>query len=98
MDLKSFYSPLSTDERDAFAKACQTTRGVIQNVMYGVRPCSSDLAVQIERHSQGRVPVEESPCNSKWVRVPDPDWPHPQGKPLEDHAPQVEQTQSEQGA
>lgn len=87
MDLKSFYSQLTSEAREEFAKKCGTSRGVIQNVMYGVRPCSTDLAVLIEHHSDGVVTVEESARDARWVRVPDPTWPGERGRPLEDHLP-----------
>lgn len=51
MDLKTYLTPKSAEERDAFASLCSTTRGHLQNVMYGVRPCATDLAVHIERES-----------------------------------------------
>ena len=55
MDLKTFYSGKSTVERDEFARRCDSTRGVLQNIMYGVRPCNPELAVAIERESAGQV-------------------------------------------
>lgn len=55
MDLKSFLAPMSAEQRDQFASLCSTTRGHLQNVMYGVRPCATDLAVSIERESAGAV-------------------------------------------
>ena len=65
MDLKAFYSSLTAEQKDEFAKRCESTRGVIQNVMYGVRPCATDLAVSIERESAGQV--------RRWALRPD-DW------------------------
>lgn len=65
MDFKTFYSPLSTEDREKFAKRCETTRGHLQNVMYGQRPCATDLAVSIERET-GMV------CR-RWELRPD-DW------------------------
>lgn len=55
MDLKSFLSPLSADAREEFATKCGTSKGHLQNVMYGVRPCAPELAVLIEKHSGGEV-------------------------------------------
>jgi len=55
MDLKSFLSPLNAEARDEFAIRCETSRGHLQNVMYGVRPCATDLAVAIERESRQAV-------------------------------------------
>jgi len=55
MDLKTFISGKSTPDRDDFAKRCGTTRGVLQNIMYGLRPCNPELAVSIDRESGGLV-------------------------------------------
>ena len=65
MDLKTYLSPLNTEERDAFSAKCLTTRGHLQNVMYGIRPCATDLAVNVERESGGAV--------RRWDLRPD-DW------------------------
>jgi DNA-binding transcriptional regulator YdaS (Cro superfamily) len=51
MDLKTYLAPLSPEQREAFASRCSTSKGHLQNVMYGVRPCATDLAVAIERES-----------------------------------------------
>lgn len=40
----------------------------------------------IERATKGAVTVEELRPTDKWVRVPDPTWPHPAGRPLLDFA------------
>lgn len=55
MDLKNYLSAMAGPEREAFAKRCDTSRGHLQNVMYGVRECATDLAVLIERQSDGAV-------------------------------------------
>jgi hypothetical protein len=49
--LKTYLSPLSQEERDDFAKRCESTKGHLQNVMYGLKTCATDLAVHIERES-----------------------------------------------
>lgn len=54
MDLKNYLSPMTTQEREAFARACGTTRGHLQNVAYGKR-CAPALAVAIELNSGGKV-------------------------------------------
>jgi DNA-binding transcriptional regulator YdaS (Cro superfamily) len=44
----------------------------------------AEQAPNIERAVGGKVPVERLCPTAKYVRVPDPDWPHPDGKPLLD--------------
>ena len=65
MDLKSLLTPMSAEKRDEFAARCETTKGHLQNVMYGLRPCATNLAVHIERESGQLV--------RRWVLRPD-DW------------------------
>jgi hypothetical protein len=54
MDLKTFLSPMTQAERDAFARKCGTTRGHLQNVAYG-KKCGEKLAVAIEINSERTV-------------------------------------------
>lgn len=65
MNLKSFLQNLSGDERDGFARQCGTTRGHLQNVMYGQKACAPELATQIEIHADKAV--------RRWDLRPD-DW------------------------
>lgn len=65
MNLKAFLSEMAAEARDEFARNCATTRGHLQNVMYGIRPCAPELAVQVEKMSHGAV--------RRWDLRPD-DW------------------------
>jgi DNA-binding transcriptional regulator YdaS (Cro superfamily) len=38
----------------------------------------------IERLTHGQVTCEELGRNVVWYRIPDPDWPHPDGRPVAD--------------
>lgn len=59
MDLKTFLSPKTGQERDEFAAKCLTSKGHLQNIMYGLKPCAPGLAVLIERHSKRAVTRQE---------------------------------------
>ncbi len=59
MELKTYLSPKTAAERDEFAKRCETTKGHLQNVMYGMKSCATDLAVNIERESGHSVTRQE---------------------------------------
>lgn len=59
MELKAYLSGLTTEQREAFAIACKTSAGHMRNVMYGLKSCATDLAVQIEKNSGGRVTRQE---------------------------------------
>jgi DNA-binding transcriptional regulator YdaS (Cro superfamily) len=66
MDLKTYLSGLSADERETFATKCQTSVGHLKNVSYGYRQCAEGLAIEIERHSGRKVVCE--------TLRPDVDW------------------------
>lgn len=63
---KTYFMRLAVPQRDAFAARCGTSRGHLTNCAYNLKPCSPELAIQIERESGGRVRVES-------IR-PDVDW------------------------
>lgn len=63
MDLKTFLSGMPRPEREAFAKRCESSLGHLHNVMYGLKPCATDLAVAIERESKFAV--------RRWALRPD---------------------------
>lgn len=54
-ELKAYLSQLSTEERKAFAKRCQTTLGYLNQIMYGNSKCSASLAIKIDKESFGEV-------------------------------------------
>lgn len=55
MELKTYLSPLTPEQREEFAKRCESTKGHLQNIMYGMKTCATDLAVHIDRESKGAV-------------------------------------------
>lgn len=55
MRLRDFLSSMTRDERERFASKCETSLGHLQNVMYGIKTCATDLAVSIERESRKKV-------------------------------------------
>jgi DNA-binding transcriptional regulator YdaS (Cro superfamily) len=66
MDLKTYLTPMTPDERKAFAERCGFSIGHLNNLMYGCKPCDAEYAINIERESGGVVPCEKS--------APDVDW------------------------
>jgi len=71
MDLKTFIKSLGDEPaREAFAERCGSKIGHIRNVMYGMRPCSPELAVAIEIESAKAVTRKEL-CPDNWEKV----WP-----------------------
>lgn len=55
MRLKDFINALDQSDREAFAGRVGSSIKHLQNVMYGFRPCATDLAVSIERESKRAV-------------------------------------------
>lgn len=70
MELKAYLKNLDPLGRESFAQRCATTLGHLRNVMYGYRPCSAELAADIERASGGAVTRKELRPHD-WARV----WP-----------------------
>lgn len=52
----------------------------------GRRRLPADRCPAIERATNGAVAVERLRPDVRWVRVPDPAWPHPDGRPCIDVA------------
>lgn len=57
--LQKYFLALSDEQKTSFAKACKTTVGQIQQVMYGHRKCNAVLAIDIERESKGAVRCDD---------------------------------------
>lgn len=55
MEFKTFFFALPPIEREGFAKKCETSVGHLQNIAYGFRPASAELAVLIEKNSKKQV-------------------------------------------
>lgn len=67
--------------------------------MLGIKPPSvigwggrvpAERCPAIERAVYPRTSCEQLRPDVRWVRVPDPDWPHPDGRPCVDVAGQME--------
>jgi DNA-binding transcriptional regulator YdaS (Cro superfamily) len=52
-----------------------------------------DRCPDIERATAGRITCGELRPDVRWVRVPDADWPHPEGRPCIDVAAPVQDAQ-----
>lgn len=57
--LKAYMQSLSDQEKDDFSERCGTTYGYLKLVMYGVRKCNPDLAINIDRESKGAVRCDD---------------------------------------
>lgn len=65
MDLRAFLRLKTPDARKSFADRCGTSIGHLNNIMYGIKSCATDLAVRIERESEGAVTRPE--LRSDWA-------------------------------
>lgn len=70
MKLIDYLRQLPAEQREPFAALCATSIGHLRNVAYGYRPCSPELAVQIEQASERQVTRQEL-CPENWSRI----WP-----------------------
>lgn len=59
MDIKTYLFSMPVNDRIEFAKRCGSTYGHVRNVAYGHKPCSAELAMEIERATSGAVRCEE---------------------------------------
>ena len=55
MELKTHLKTLSLVDRESLALKSETSVGHLQNVAYGYRPCSPELAVLLERNTDKAV-------------------------------------------
>jgi DNA-binding transcriptional regulator YdaS (Cro superfamily) len=81
MDLKAYLSPMTKDEREAFAKRCGSSRGHLQNICYG-KKCAAELAAAIERESKVVTRQELRPKDYwlVWPELPAPVKAAPRGR------------------
>ena len=56
--LLNFINSLSAEQRDDFARKCGTTTGMLKQICYGYRKCNPTLAIEIDKHSGGKVTCE----------------------------------------
>lgn len=70
----------------ALARSLGVTPGAVGQMISGLRSVPPDRCPAIERATEGRVTCDELRPDVRWVRVPDPAWPHPEGRPCIDVA------------
>lgn len=68
------------------ARALRVTPSMVTQWARGSRPVALDRCPSIERSTLGAVPCEALRPDVAWARIPDPDWPHPAGRPVLDIA------------
>jgi len=69
MDLfKTYFMGMSVADRDDFAKRCGTSRAHLTNIAYDdKRTCGEDLAINIDRETNGAVTCEELRPDVDWA-------------------------------
>lgn len=66
MDFKTYFLGRTVEEREALARACDTSVGHLRNIAYGQKPCGEKLAIAIDRESMGVVPCESLRPDVDW--------------------------------
>jgi DNA-binding transcriptional regulator YdaS (Cro superfamily) len=74
----------------AIARESGLSRPYVWQCAAGRRRWPLTALPAIERATEGRVTVEQLRPDVRWHRVPDPAWPHPQGRPCIDVAAPAE--------
>jgi DNA-binding transcriptional regulator YdaS (Cro superfamily) len=71
------------DSHEALAQRIGSTQGFVWQWANGKRPVPPEMCTAIECATGGEVTCEELRPETRWGRVPDPDWPwHPRGRPV----------------
>lgn len=83
MDLVTYLKDIETAAQ--FAVKIKAAPSLLSQWKTGRRPIPDDRCPEIEYQSGGAMTCEELRFDLCWYRVPDPDWPHPEGRPLVDH-------------
>lgn len=66
MKLKTYFSQLSKEQREAMADECGTSAQYIYQVSLGHRSASERLAIEIEKASGGKVRCESLCPGADW--------------------------------
>jgi DNA-binding transcriptional regulator YdaS (Cro superfamily) len=77
---------ITARERAAVAQAVGLHEQYLYQCFTRRKPLPVRHAPAIERATEGMVTVEQMRPDVRWHRVPDPAWPHPQGRPCIDVA------------
>lgn len=77
---------MTAKERAAVAQAVRMHDQYLYQCLTGRRPTPAERCPDIERATQARVTCEQLRPDVRWLRVPDPHWPHVSGRPCIDAA------------
>lgn len=88
---------MTASERKQIADELGESEQYLYQCMTGRASMRPAKAVDLERRSAGRLTVGQLSPDVVWRRVPDPDWPHPDGRPCIDVAAPAA-AMAEQGA
>jgi DNA-binding transcriptional regulator YdaS (Cro superfamily) len=84
MELSDYLSRRGAQALLAAAVGCQPQ--LMWQWAKKVRRVPAERCPAIEHATRGQVTCEELRPDVRWQRFPDGTWPHPSGRPLEDHA------------
>lgn len=86
MDLLTYLQSANRGEASRLARAVAISPTMISQYTVGAKMPAPHTAAAIERATNGAVTCEELRSDVSWVRIADPTWPHPKGRPLVDHS------------
>lgn len=66
--LRSYLKSLELPEREAYAQRCGTTHNYLKKRI-SLGSISAELAIELERESQGAVPVENTTPDADWAYI-----------------------------
>lgn len=77
---------ISASQRIAAARSLGLNEQYLYQVLTGRRRAPVERYPGIERALLGAVTCEQLRPDVRWIRLPDPSWPHPSGRPAIDVA------------
>lgn len=83
--LLAYINELDLPRRADFERLARTSIGYLRKSISAKNRLGCGVCVAIEEASAGEVTCDSLRPDIVWVRVPDPLWPHPGGRPLVDH-------------
>lgn len=84
--LLSYINAMPPEARSRFAEDAGSSIGYLRKAVCTGQKLGESLCTRIERATGGAVSADFLRPDITWVRVPDPAWPHPGGRPLVDHS------------
>ena len=72
----------SVGSQVAMGRILRLSPCMVNQIVSGTRPLPAKYCAVIERETGGQFLAQDLRPDKTWIRVPDANWPHPQGRPI----------------